>query len=714
MASQPSIREAFRRVGWSLPEVEQTDFARAIVAAGSAASGATYDVTNATYGARGDGSTNDTVSVQAAITAAAVSGGVVFFPPGTYVISSSLDLGSAVGVTLRGVGRKSVISGTVSGAAIKATSGSFLNFQDLYVSATCSNSFLINTCTDVNFDHAIATGATAVGTFSSGGFTLAGVCTNVRFKGCRAFGNGASNGGFDIGCHADDTSLMDRIFVEDCACTSTLVDGNIGFFNTKNSFVGAGTYCSGARVSPGGTDSGGYGIFFYKTAGAALGTCDSNRISDVIIKNTEGAGIYLQTARKCQITNFLCDTVATVQTDASLTVGGIGVNMPAAADADCEISNGEVISSGKSGIDYFAGQVHISNVRIKDPASFGIYARAGNDCDITGGSITGATLGGIYNNDYVANTHNNYSKRFRITSVAITGSLGAHSGIALQDTRDLTVSGCVSNSNGAYGIQIVDSNGVKIIGNDLKDNSAQTVNTYSGVSLYNCSYSSFVGNDAYNTAATGQKYGLITEAGSDVVRVSGNIWVGSAFGNQTSAYSLTGSSNVLVDDLTLGAQTFTGAKDFSSAFTAVRGTFSGSSGYGVILATNVALALRADGSHYLVDDGTDAKIVGQPFRANSGFKTDSTDSSNTPGAATINKPSGRSSIASGASSVVITNSLVTVDSHIFVNMQASDATTIHLKQVPGSGSFTVTSLSAANATVNATSTVVFDWFIINP
>ena len=41
---------------------------------------ATFDVTNALYGAVGDGSTDDEVAIEAAITAAAVNGGTVFFP----------------------------------------------------------------------------------------------------------------------------------------------------------------------------------------------------------------------------------------------------------------------------------------------------------------------------------------------------------------------------------------------------------------------------------------------------------------------------------------------------------------------------------------------------------------------------------------------------------------------------------------------------------
>lgn len=48
-----------------------------------------FNVRDALYGATGNGTTDDTVAIQAAITAAAVQGGRVYLPPGTYAISSS-------------------------------------------------------------------------------------------------------------------------------------------------------------------------------------------------------------------------------------------------------------------------------------------------------------------------------------------------------------------------------------------------------------------------------------------------------------------------------------------------------------------------------------------------------------------------------------------------------------------------------------------------
>lgn len=80
-----------------------------------------------------------------------------------------------------------------------------------------------------------------------------------------------------------------------------------------------------------------------------------------------------------------------------------------------------------------------------------------------------------------------------------------------------------------------------------------------------------------------------------------------------------------------------------------------------------------------------------------------TDSTGTPGAATINKPIGKSAIAIGAASVVITNSLVAAASHVVITPHARDATCKELIVVPAAGSFTV------SGSANATAALPFSW-----
>jgi len=90
------------------------------------------------------------------------------------------------------------------------------------------------------------------------------------------------------------------------------------------------------------------------------------------------------------------------------------------------------------------------------------------------------------------------------------------------------------------------------------------------------------------------------------------------------------------------------------------------------------------------------------------IQIDGSDASGTPGAATINKPSGTVAIAIGAASVTVTNSLVTASSRVFATLQFVDATLTTIRTVvPGSGSFVIT----CNANATAATKVAF--FVIN-
>ena len=81
----------------------------------------------------------------------------------------------------------------------------------------------------------------------------------------------------------------------------------------------------------------------------------------------------------------------------------------------------------------------------------------------------------------------------------------------------------------------------------------------------------------------------------------------------------------------------------------------------------------------------------------------------TSGAQTTNLTAGRVAIAAAASSVVVTNPLVDVNSKIFavVNQAAADTTLLRVERiVPAAGSFTIFGTAAATAVT------VIDWVLL--
>jgi hypothetical protein len=204
------------------------------------------------FGAKGDGVTNDTAAIQAAITAVFSSGGgTVFFPKGVYMVSSLAVnwSGQVVTMVLAGEGQAASeikkISGTASAVLTLSSSslgdGTYSEIRDLTVNANG----LVNTCIDTVlvarnvFRSVTAKGALGVGVSATGALInsfydcnlinngygyqcrKSGVvrCNLVQFFGGSIKGN--SSWGMDIG----DTSAL-NLYGVDIELNGTI--GNIG------------------------------------------------------------------------------------------------------------------------------------------------------------------------------------------------------------------------------------------------------------------------------------------------------------------------------------------------------------------------------------------------------------------------------------------------------------------------------------------------------
>jgi hypothetical protein len=128
--------------------------------------------------------------------------------------------------------------------------------------------------------------------------------------------------------------------------------------------------------------------------------------------------------------------------------------------------------------------------------------------------------------------------------------------------------------------------------------------------------------------------------------------------------------------------------------------------YIATLSNDYSQIFRLQIANDLIDQGTFSVTGNSTLTGKILFAT--TDSTGTPGNATVNKPSGQAKIAAAASTITITNSFLTTASIPIVVLQASDATcTQVLRVVPASGSFT--------ATVNAacTASTQIGWYTVN-
>ncbi len=112
-----------------------------------------YNVKTSTYGAVGNGTTDDTASIQAAINAADDAGGIVLLPAGTYKITSALSVPHNVSVWGSGADCTSVVMDAASGSAftLAGTTGAKYRrqvLQDFRLSYAQANTSVMVAYTD--------------------------------------------------------------------------------------------------------------------------------------------------------------------------------------------------------------------------------------------------------------------------------------------------------------------------------------------------------------------------------------------------------------------------------------------------------------------------------------------------------------------------------------------------------------------------------------
>jgi hypothetical protein len=178
--------------------------------------------------------------------------------------------------------------------------------------------------------------------------------------------------------------------------------------------------------------------------------------------------------------------------------------------------------------------------------------------------------------------------------------------------------------------------------------------------------------------------------------------------------------------LTSGTQTIGGLKTFTSALTAPGGqlgvysTFPGlaldgsnafNGGMLLVGGNTTYLEAGAAGFNFQIASNSYVTLTTSVLALDAGaavrIKMAYTDISGTPGNGTASTPTGRFAIASSASAVTVTNTLVSATSIVLCQVETALSTALTFKCVPGSGSFVVT--TGAVAPTN----IVFSFVLFN-
>lgn len=125
---------------------------KTLASALSGLSGVFFNVKSSDYGALGDGSTDDTTAIAAAITAASSNGGIVYFPPGTYRVTSTLTLGAKVSLQGAGAGASLIAIDHASNNLLTYSNAStkdpqFIDGLQLYAAQSNSGKLITITAT---------------------------------------------------------------------------------------------------------------------------------------------------------------------------------------------------------------------------------------------------------------------------------------------------------------------------------------------------------------------------------------------------------------------------------------------------------------------------------------------------------------------------------------------------------------------------------------
>lgn len=467
------------------------------------------------YSATGDGSTNDTTAIQNTISAAAASGGTVFFPPGTYM-TTGLTIASKNNFTILGSGAASILKIVASNTnnVIRIENCARFSVLDLTIDCNRANNTL-------GTDEDMQCGIHIV---SSNTFLLRGLrLLNSHMSGIRT------------GLFPTDTGGCTDGAITNCYVNlGTTADQGIGIWHSQRISV---TNCI--------VQQGGWGGIVLTRSDNCTVTGNVCYNNNYVISGGGGQGIALEGARWCAITGNTCygnevngihletdpQTSARYVEGCTITGNVLHTNVHGiylGKTISNTVANNVVYNSSQAGILISENTTHctVEGNICKDNSEQGIWVK-GSDCQ-------------IHNNDLQNNGNQGVVVQL-VARVSITGNQcrdNNEAGIGIKGTTDttvtdnvitnnaqgiiaqpdgstksqrLTISGNICNANNNEGLILLSVVSSTINGNSL------THNAGGGLDFRGVQYSTIAGNAILNNGtSSGHNFGIqIKDNGAD-------------------------------------------------------------------------------------------------------------------------------------------------------------------------------------------------------
>ncbi len=431
--------------------------------------GRVYDAKR--YGAKGDGATDDRAAIQAAIDAAnAAGGGIVFLPPGNYLIASSAILVKS-NVLLAGSGWGCKITQASNNPCVQFnTAATKVGVRDLQVVGTNNGAHTANygvygdTITDVAVENVYAS-------LCERGIVFTG-STAIRIDGCRVVGGRTSaNGTIDLN-----------------ACFELLVAGCHVSATTGS--------CHGIDVRGQSGEVRIIGNHLETIANAAIVLSGTTSLLGAVIE----ANIIIDPAYGVIVENTAQRFVVAANSIFSPSAVGILISNGGTAAPNGVVANNVVRDAGDHGIHVFdCSYIVVSGNRVSVFVNDGIR--------INGGA--GANLGGLCLGNIVTDGSATTGAAIRVLN---TGTAGG-----------FPITGNLVRNTAGYGIRVEGTERLPISGNTVIDADNTGVLLIGGISIDGTSHRcAITGNSSYRTTGTKQDHGVHISTGATNCLIVGN------------------------------------------------------------------------------------------------------------------------------------------------------------------------------------------------